>query len=109
MGKRTITGILLALVLVPAFWFGGLFLNVVLMLLTLWASYELFKMFNTKAELPKYMLYIEVFLGGFLYYVIQSIYGGSIFVQGNLNMEWAFLLIIGLLVTGTLILVFVES
>ena len=114
MGKRTITGILLALVLVPAFWFGGLFLNVVLMLLTLWASYELFKMFNTKAELGKGVLITELILSGVTYFTIQRYYeddtGFIPLVNGmDGSLEWVFLMFVFLIVVGATLLVLIPK
>lgn len=102
MKTRVITGAVLAIVLVPLFVIGGIALNVTVLLLTMGASYELFKMFNTKANLPKYFMAIEVMLAGITYFSIQSYYQGS-------ALEYAFLLIVALLVAGSLFMVFIEE
>ena len=102
MKTRMITGISLAVVLVPLFVIGGIALNIAILLLTIGASYELFKMFNKKADLPKYLMVIEVLLGGLTYYMIQSYYQGA-------ALEYAFLLIVALLVIGALLLVFIDK
>jgi len=103
MRTRVITGIVLALVLIPMFVIGGIPLNITLLLLTMAASYELFKMYNKKANLPNYLMVTEVLLGGLTYFTIQSYY------EGVTTLEWTFLMIIGLLVIGALLLVFIDS
>jgi len=102
MKTRVITGVVLAVILVPLFVIGGVALNITVLLLAMGASYELFNMYNKKADLPKSLMIIEVLLGGLTYYSIQSYYQGS-------ALEYAFLLIVGLLVIGALFLVFVEK
>ena len=99
MGKRTLTGIILVILLVPPFIIGGMYLNVTLMLLTLVASYELFKMFNTKSDLGNGILVTEMILAGITYFTIQSYYEGAI------ALEWAFLMTILLVTVGASMLV----
>ena len=103
MKTRVITGIVLALVLVPLFVIGGIPLNITLLLLTMAASYELFTMYNKKAALPKYLMVTEVLLGGVTYFTIQSYY------EGTTTLEWTFLMVVGLLIIGALLLVFLEN
>lgn len=119
MGKRTITGIILALLLIPAFWFGGLYLNIVLLFLAVWASFELFNMFNTKAELGKGVMITELILSGLMYFTIQRYYEGDSAVSllpqtmplagidGSL--EWVFLTFVLLIVIGATLLVLVPK
>lgn len=102
MKTRIITGVTLAVILIPLFVIGGIALNITVLLLTMGASYELFLMFNNKAMLPKYLMIVEVLLGGLLYFSIQSYYQGS-------SLEYVFLLIGALLVIGALFLVFIEN
>ena len=103
MRTRVITGVVLAIILIPMFVIGGILLNITLLLLTMAASYELFKMYNNKANLPKGLLIAEVLLGGLTYFTIQSYY------EGRTTLEWTFLMVIALLVIGAVILVFVEN
>ncbi|AIO17913.1 Phosphatidate cytidylyltransferase [Candidatus Izimaplasma bacterium HR1] len=103
MKKRVITGVVLALILIPVFVIGGVALNITLLLLTMGASYELFKMYNVQAKLPNYLMVTEILLGGLTYFTIQSYY------EGRATLEWTFLLVIGLLVVGALLLVFIEN
>ncbi len=103
MRTRLITGIVLALVFVPVFYFGEVFLNITLGLLTMGATYELFKMYNIEAKLPRYIMAGEVLAGGLLYFTIQSYY------EGAMTLEWVFLLIVGLIVVGALLLVFIDE
>lgn len=102
MKIRVITGVTLAVVLIPLFVLGGIALNITILLMTMGASYELFTMFNKKAELPNYLMVIEVLLGGLTYYTISSYYQGS-------ALEYSFLLIVALLVIGALFLVFIDK
>ena len=103
MKTRFITGVTLALILIPIFVFSGVLLKFTLLALTMAASYELFRMYNNVAKLPIYLLISEVILGGVTYFAIQSYY------EGSATLEWVFLLMIGLLVIGALFLVFIEK
>lgn len=103
MKTRVITGIVLALVLIPLFVIGGIPLNILLLLMTMAASYELFTMYNKKANLPKSIMIIEVLLGGLTYFTIQSYY------EGRVTLEWTFLMVVALLVIGALVMVFVDE
>lgn len=102
MKTRVITGVVLAIVLIPLFVLGGVALNIIVLLLAMGASYELFKMFNKKAMLPNYLLVIEVLLSGLTYYSIQSYYQEA-------TLDYSFLLILTLLIIGALLLVFIEK
>lgn len=102
MKTRVITGILLSVILVPVFVLGGIPLKIVLLILTMGATFELFRMYNLKANLSNFIMGLVILLGGITFYSIQSYYEGS-------NLEYTFLLIVGILVAGALLLVFVEK
>lgn len=103
MKTRTITGVILVAILVPIFILGGLALNILLMALTLAATYELFKMYNTRSNLPISIMIFELVLGGLLYFTIQGYY------LGDSSLEYVFLLLILIVIIGAMLLVFVSN
>ena len=103
MKKRVITGIVLSVILIPIFVYGGVPLNILLLLFTMGASYELFTMFNKVEKLSYTVLGIEMILSGVLYFVIQSYYNNMI------DIEWIFLFIVFVTLVGALLLVFFEQ
>ena len=103
MKTRVITGAILAIVFIPLFVLGGIPLNIALGLLTLGASFELFRMYNTN-KLPIGIMIVEMLLGLWMYVVIQSYYDGGYF-----TLEWVFFSIIFILVVGALVSVFCEK
>lgn len=105
MKQRTITGIVLALVLIPAFVLGGVFVNIVLMLMTLGASYELQKMFNKDSMLSKPIMGLFILLSGILYFTIKSYYDSPL----EFKLEWAFLMMTFIVVLGSFLLVLVPN
>lgn len=105
MKQRTITGIVLALVLIPAFVLGGVFVNIVLMLMTLGASYELQKMFNKDSMLSKPIMGLFILLSGVLYFTIKSYYDSPLVFK----LEWAFLMMTFIVVLGSFLLVLVPN
>ncbi len=71
MKKRTITGILLAVILLPIVYFGGLVFEILCGLATLCAAYELRKMFYArKLKNWKFADFLNVFLSVVTYFVI---------------------------------------
>ena len=60
MKTRIITGLLLASVLVPALFIGGIFLHAIIGLLVTIGSYEIVRIFKTKW--PSYTLWLFPFL-----------------------------------------------
>lgn len=103
MKNRVITGILLAVVLIPIFYFGGIVLDVVLLLFSMVATWEMNRMFNKERDSHKSVLVMELVLSGGIFYAIRSFY------QGYIELEWIFFLIILLVVLGSLALVFSEK
>lgn len=103
MKTRLITGIVLALVFVPLFILGGIPLNIMLLLLTLGAVYELHKMFNQEVEINKIIMIIEMVLAGGLYYMLQF------FSDTTYLMEWILVVIIATTVVTGLVIVFYED
>lgn len=105
MKLRLITGITLALILVPAFYFGGTVLTIVLLLLTMGASYELFNMFNSKNNFGRGIMVTFIILSIILYYAIQSYYD----VNSSVRLDWAFMMIISIVFVGSMLLVIVPK
>lgn len=103
MKTRVITGFLIASVLVPIFYFGGLALDVTLLLFSMIATWELSRMFSKDLQNPKIVLVFEVLFSGGIFYLIRSYY------QGFVSLEWAFSLIILMVVIGALFLVFYDQ
>lgn len=103
MKTRVITGIVLALVLVPLFVIGGLPLNILLMVLTVGASYELFNMYDKQKKLPRFLLPLTCLMALGMYFSIQS------YFEDVLPLEWAFMWFILLVVINSIILVFEEK
>ena len=102
MKTRVITGIVLSAVLIPLFIIGGWPLNILLLLLTMGAAYELYNMYDKEAHIPQYLRYLTMLLAGGMYFAIQSYFAGEI------SLEWAFLWFILLIVLNSIILVFEE-
>ncbi len=101
MKQRTITGIVLALVLVPAFYIGGLFLNLVILLMTLGATYELLKMFSVKNDIDNGIKVLFMILSGLLYHTIRSYYDAPL----EFKLEWVFMTIVLVVFIGSFLLV----
>jgi phosphatidate cytidylyltransferase len=101
MKQRTITGIILALVLIPAFVIGDLFLNIVLMLLTLGATYELLKMFSEKNDISKGVKLLFIGLAGLLYHTIRSYYDAPLVFK----LDWVFMMIVLIVFVASFLLV----
>lgn len=104
MKTRLITGIVLGFVFVPLFVIGGWVFNIGLLVLTLVASYELFKLYNTKEQLPLFVGGLYLVLSGGLYYLIQAHYSTA-----SVDLEWVFIVVVLVLIVGSLLLVFVDS
>ena len=103
MKTRVLTGILLAVVLIPLFILGGWYLFTLLALLTMGATYELLKLYDTNESLPKWVWVVEILLAlGFYLHVV-------LYFRGDLNLEWVLVFTIGALVIGSFLLVFVEE
>lgn len=104
MKTRVITGIVLGLVFVPVFVFGNWPLFAVLALLSVGATYEFFRMYNhSDNPLPLWI--------GILYMVSSALafYAVSRYFTGDMVLEWGLLLILELLITTSLLLVFVKD
>ena len=102
MKTRIITGVIIAAILIPMFVIGGYALNATLLFLTMAASYELYMMFNKEKQISNLLLVSVIILGGLTYYSIQNYYNGA-------PLEYVFLMVVGLLVVGALMLVFIDD
>lgn len=105
MKVRIITGAVLALVFVPLFVLGGIVLNIGLAIVTMAASYELFRLYNTKVQLPSYIGGLYVVFSGGLYLLIQQAFQNGSAVGYN----WIFVAILFLLIFGSLLVVFIDA
>lgn len=103
MKTRVITGVILAGVLIPIFFFGGLLLDITLLLFSMVATWELSRMFSKDMKNPKVVLIFQVLLSGGVFYLIRSYY------QGYVPLDWAFSLIVFMVVVGALFLVFYDQ
>lgn len=105
MKQRTITGIVLALVLIPAFIIGGIFLNIVLMLMTIGATYELIKMFKNRNEISNVVTGLFMLLSAILFHTIRSYYA----YPETFALEWVFMTIILVVFISSFLLVLIPS
>ena len=103
MRTRLITGIIIAAVLIPVFYFGGLLLDFTLLLFSMVATWELSRMFSREMKHPKVALVTEVLFSGGIFYLIRSFY------QGFIGLEWVFYAIIFMVIVGTMFLVFYDE
>lgn len=103
MKVRVITAAVLLIVLVPVVLLGGLFFDIALALLTMGATYELYKMY--KAELFKYniMLFIQLLLSGAMFFSI------AFYLKGTLELEYMFVLVLFILFIAGMSLIFKED
>jgi len=100
MKTRIITGTALVIFFIPIFYFGGLLLDITLGLLSVIATYELFRMFKTKTLLPNSILIVELLLNGMLFFL------GVAYFNGTLNIEWLFYGLALVVIIDALLLVF---
>jgi len=103
MRTRVITGVILASVLIPIFYFGGLVLDITLLLFSMFATWEMSRMFKREMENPRVVLVFEILFSGGIFYLIRSYY------QGFVPLDWAFSVIVLLVIVGALFLVFYEE
>ena len=103
MKPRVKTAIFLILFFVPAFVIGGYVLDVVLGLLGLIATYELFRMFKIKSNAPNIVLIVEMLLSAVFFFLISYHY------KGLLSLEWVFYALIVVVLIGALLLVLIDK
>ena len=103
MNVRVMTAAVLLIVLVPVVILGGLFLDIVLALLSMGATYELFKMY--KADLFKFnaLLYIEILLSAAVFFSV------AFYLKGTLDLEYLFVLILFIIFSAGIALIFKED
>ena len=102
MKTRVITGALLALVFVPLFIIGELPLMFALILLSMAATYEFYKMFNQENKFHKFVLVIEMALSALAFYVIKDLF------ISNSSRDLMFAIML-LMFVGAMLLVFYEE
>ena len=103
MKPRVTTAIFLVLFFVPVFVYGGWILDIVLGLLGLIATFELFRMFKIKSNTPQVVLIVEMLLSAVMFFLISYHY------KDLLNLEWVFYALISVIVIGALLLVLKEN
>lgn len=99
MKPRVYTAIFLVLFFVPVFVYGEWVLDIVLGMLGLIATYELFKMFKLRSNAPQVVLIIELLLSATMFFLISYHY------KNLLSLEWVFYALIVVVVIGALLLV----
>ncbi|MCK5388591.1 MAG: phosphatidate cytidylyltransferase [Candidatus Izimaplasma sp.] len=103
MSTRVKTATFLVIFFVPAFIFGGLVLDIILGLLTLIATYELYKMYQVKSKAPLSVLIIELIMSGLMFFQI------SYYLKGVLELEWIVISLTFMMVVGALLLIFIDD
>lgn len=103
MKTRVITGIVLAAFFVPPFIVGSWYLMAILLLLSVIATYELFKMYTVERPLPKVVLVSELLMSALMYWSVS----GYFFF--NYALEWAFMGVAVVLIVGSLLMVFIDE
>ena len=102
MKTRVITGAVLALIFIPVFVIGGIPLDIILLLLSMGATYEIVTMFNRKSAVPSYIIIHEVVCSGIVFFLF------AYFLQGYLDVEYLLYMIMLLLIMGAILTVFEE-
>lgn len=103
MKQRVITGVILAGILIPIFFYGGLLLDITLLLFSMIATWELSRMFSRNLTNPRIVQIFQIGFSGGLFFLIRSYY------QGVVPLEWAFSLIVLMVVIGSLFMVFYDQ
>jgi phosphatidate cytidylyltransferase len=103
MKTRVITGAILAGVMIPVVVIGGVLFQALMLLLTLGATYEMFRLYNTKEQLPLYVGGIYILCSGSFFYIVMQYFNGNILV------EWVLLGLMMLLIIAGLMLVFMDE
>ena len=107
MRTRVITGIVLAAVLIPVFYFGGLVLDITLLLFSMVATWELSRMFSKDIERPTIILIFEILFSGGIFFLIRTYYQAELYPE--IYLEWSLYLIIFMMIVGSLFLVFYDK
>lgn len=104
MRTRVITGLILAAVLIPLFWFGGLPLDITMLVASMMATFELSRMFSKDMNNPKIVQLLEIIFSGALFWSIMNY-----FAYDDFNLSWSFNIIMLLVIVGALLLVFYDQ
>lgn len=99
MKVRVITAAVLLVVLVPVVILGDLFLDIVLALLSMGATYELFKMYKADSFKVNAILVIEIILSAAVFFCV------AFYLKGNLELEYVFVLILFIMFISGIVLV----
>lgn len=104
MRTRLLTAIALLVVLVPIFYFGGLALDITLVIFSMVATWELSRMFSKEMKHPKVVLGFEVVFSGAVFWLLKMFYQ-----ENEIYLQWALYVIILMVVIGALFLVFYDE
>ncbi len=99
MKQRVRTALIIVLLFVPIFYFGGLILDIVLMSMGLIATFELYQMFKKESKASLVVLTVELIFSATFFFLITYYY------KNLLSLEWAFYALIVMIITGALLLV----
>jgi phosphatidate cytidylyltransferase len=103
MKQRVITGIILASVLIPIFYLGGIVLDITLLLFSMVATWELSRMVGRELESKKTVIVFEILFSGGIFFLLRSAY------QGSVSFDWVILAVSLMTLIGALFLVFYEK
>lgn len=103
MKVRVITAIGLLIVLVPIVILGGLFLDVTLAILSMGATYELFKMYKVDTFKVNVMLVVEMILS------LAIFFSAAYYLKGSLDLEYLFILILFIIFSAGIALIVKED
>ena len=103
MKVRVMTAAILLITLVPLVIVGGLFLDVVLALLSMGATYELFKMYKGEEFKVNCILIIELILSVAIFFSV------AYYLKGTLDLEYLFILVLFIIFSAGIALIFKED
>ena len=103
MKVRVITGVVLLITLIPIVLLGGLFLDVVLALLSMGATYELFKMYEADEFKVSSILIVELIISVAIFFSV------AYYLKGTLELEYLFVLVLFIIFIAGIALIFKED
>lgn len=103
MKTRVLTGIVLALIFIPVFVIGDLALEILLGILVLGSTYELYKMHRTKNDSKIVVFIVQAMISVSIYVFAIS------YFTGVLSLEYLFLALIFDVIVSSVLLVFIEE
>lgn len=102
MKTRVLTALVILAIYVPAFIIGGYFIDVVLSLSALIATWEFTRMFK-KGQINHFVLIVSLLFSGALFWLIK------LFFIGEIHVDFVFAVVFLFVIVGAMLLVFVEE